>query len=74
MDPSIDPGSNLLARFEPGAGGDLLPQGKRGVGHEQKTHGGHADLGALADIGGQTSQNRVDLFELENFVVTQFLS
>ena len=59
----MNPGDDLLAGFEPGAGNNLLPHGERSVGHEQETHGGHADFGALADIGGQTDQDRMDLLE-----------
>ena len=61
--PGVNPGDDLLAGFEPGAGNNLLPHGERSVGHEQETHGGHADFGALADIGGQTDQDRMDLLE-----------
>ena len=57
----MDERSDLLAGFESGTGRKLLPHGQRGVGHEQKTKGGHADLGALTDIAGQAVQNGVDL-------------
>jgi hypothetical protein len=52
---------HLAAGLEPSVGGKLLPKRLRSVGHEEETQGGHANLGALADIGSQTGQDGMDL-------------